>query len=74
MNTEPQVTYVPPAARVFHQLARDACQRLFDAYGTAAFRDPETVRGLGDYLSYIAELTAKYLNKGYYELLDNSEG
>lgn len=74
MNTEPQVTYVPPAARVFHQLARDACQRLFDAYGAAAFNDPETVRGLGDYLSYIAQLTAKYLNKGHDELLDNSQG
>lgn len=74
MTTEAHATYIPPAARVFEQLACEACKQLYSEYGDAAFSNPEVVRGLADYLAYIAELTAKYLNKGHHELLDNDRG
>lgn len=71
MNAETSVNYVSPASKVFEQLARDACQRLYVEGGDATFNSPEVIRGLANYLAYIAELTAKYLNKGHRELLDN---
>lgn len=70
MNAETSVIYVSPASRVFEQLARDACQQLYVAGGDAAYNNPEVTRGLANYLAYMAQLTAKYLNKGHHELLD----
>lgn len=70
MTTEQNVTYIPPAAEVFDKLAREAC-RILAEQGESGVDDPEVIRGLAEYLTFIAELTAKYLNKGHYELLDN---
>ena len=70
MTTERNVTYVSPATEVFVKLAQEACS-ILAGQGESAFDDPEVVHGLAEYFSYIAELTAKYLNKGHYELLDS---
>jgi hypothetical protein len=64
-----QVTYVPPAEDVFHELAREVCRQL-TAQGKTGYDDPEVIRGLADFLMLIAELTAKYLNRGNDDLLD----
>lgn len=73
MTTDHKTTYIPPAAKVFDKLAREAC-RVLAEQGESAFDDPEVIRGLADYLRLVAELTAKYLNKGHYELLDKHTG
>ena len=73
MITEQNITYIPPAAAVFDKLAREAC-RVLAEQNEYAFNDPEVMQGLADYLQLVAELTAKYLNKGHYELLDKHEG
>ena len=72
MTTEQNVTYVPPATEIFMKLAREACGVLAEQ-GETGVDDPEVVRGLAEYLSYVAELTAKYLNKGHHELLDTEK-
>ena len=72
MTTERNVTYISPATEVFVKLVQEACS-ILAGQGESSFADPEVVQGFGEYLGYIAELTAKYLNKGHYELLDKPD-
>jgi hypothetical protein len=69
MNLEGRVIYIPPASAIFDKLAREACHILAQQ-GNSGFDDPEVMYGFAAYLKLVAELTAKYLNKGHYELLD----
>ncbi len=69
-----QYKYVAPAADIFYALAREACRQI-EEHQPEEVDVPEVARGLAEFLQFVAEVTAKYVNKGHYELFENrSEG
>jgi len=62
--------YIPPSSKAVEKFAHDVCAKLVEQ-GHSAFAKPEIASGFADYLNLIARLTAKYLNAGHNELLEN---
>jgi hypothetical protein len=56
-----RVEYVPPAPEVIDQVARDICREL--AASDPAFNQPDVVYGLASFLSAVARIHARHLNR-----------
>ena len=52
--------YLPPESALLGRLAEQTCATLEQRHG-ASFNDPEVVTGLTEFLSTVAQLTAKVL-------------
>lgn len=66
------VTYIAPTSDDIRQYSRDVCAYLAQTDGDENYLNPDVVNGLGECLELVAELTAKYVNRGHYELLDKA--
>lgn len=71
MSDKPRKLYVPPARKAVERLVRDACNELARR-GETAYAKPEVVTGLSEFLYFVGQLSAKYLNAGLDDPLDNS--
>ena len=65
------VVYVGPDKEVIRRYSEDVCKHLAELSGNNSYLEPDVVGGLAEYLDFLAGLTAKNVNRGCYELLDN---
>lgn len=61
-SARPQVVYVVPSAKVIDQFARQVCSHL-EKEGKGVFHDPEIVDGFAAFLNFVAQATARQLNR-----------
>jgi hypothetical protein len=62
--------YIPPR-KAFDELALKVCTQALQR-GYIASSNPDVVAGLADFLYFLAGVTAKHLNAGQDDLLDNN--
>jgi hypothetical protein len=58
----PEAEYVSPKATTINEFAQSVCEALAVRTGDAAFRHPQTIRWLADFLDLAARIQAKHLN------------